>query len=131
MTATLEAPTATMTETPAQSLTDIASDMLTPIETAVMWVKSKNLPIMYFDGRWIVQAETAIAFIQYSSREIADRCLQIRGLVPMMPAIKPEGKAAAKPATKAMKPTAKKPAAKKAAAKTTAKAKTKPEPAAV
>jgi hypothetical protein len=132
---TLEAiaPKLAHNELPAQNVAEIAADMQQPITTMLDWLKAQPVPVMWFEGTWVVSGEGAIAAIEYFSKDIAQRCLARRGLLKsgaVSATMKPDGKAAAKLTAKSVKPTAKKPAAKKAAAKTTAKAK-KPEPTAV
>jgi hypothetical protein len=137
---TITVPKLAANELPAQNVAEIAADMQQSLEVMLNWLKAEPSPVMYFEDKWVVSGEGAIAAIQHFSKDIATRCLARRGLLrnpaPASKTTQPDGKAtlAGSPKGNATGKTAAKPAAKsksKATAKKSTAAKTtaKPTPA--
>ena len=121
-TSTNTVPKLAANELPAQNVAEIAADMQQTLDVMLQWLKSEPSPVMYFEGKWVVSGEGAIAAIQHFSKDIANRCLNRRGLLKPAAAasktIKPDGKAIA-PAAKTAATTATTVAAKPAAKRKT------------
>lgn len=123
-TTTTTVPKLAPNELPAQDVAVIAADMQQDLDVMLQWLRSEPSPVMYFDGKWVVSGEGAIAAINHFSKDIANRCLERRGLLqasaPASKSTQPDGKAAA-PGKMAAKPAAKTSAKPASKSKTTAK----------